>query len=153
MKKRMILMSAAIAVFLSVVGFVKYNQIKAAIAQHAAITLPPEAITTIVAARDKWPVTLEAIGTVTAENGVVVSADLPGIVGSIQFKSGASVHSGEILARLDTKQEEAQLAAAEAQQHLSNVNLDRMRVLRQQGVAAQAELDQIEAEAMQADAH
>src|SRR6266852_5262740 len=151
MKKRMIFMIAAIAVFLSVVGFVKYNQIKAAIAQHAAFTLPPEAITTIVAARDKWPVTLEAIGTVTAEQGVTVSADLPGIVASIQYKSGSAVQTGEVLARLDTKQEEAQLAAAQAQQHLSHVNLDRMQVLRKQGVAAQAELDQIEAEAMQAD--
>jgi membrane fusion protein (multidrug efflux system) len=55
--------------------------------------------------------------------------------------------------RLDTKQEKAQLAAAEAQQHLTRLNLDRMRVLQAERVAAQAEFDRAEAEAMQAEAH
>jgi membrane fusion protein (multidrug efflux system) len=152
MKKRMIIMLIAVAIFLSAIGLVKYNQIRAAIAEHANFSMPPEAITTIVASGEKWPVTLEAIGSVTAEQGVVVSADLPGVVASIEFKSGATVRAGDILARLDTKQEQAQLAAAEAQQHLAHVNLDRMRVLKSEGVSAQADFDQVEAEDMQADA-
>ncbi len=152
MRKRMIFMLIAVAVFLTVVGFVKYNQIQSAIAKHASFAPPPEAVTTIVAAQEEWPVTLGAIGTVTAEHGVVVSADLPGIVASIEFESGKSVHAGEVLVRLDTRQEEAQLAAAEAQQHLTEVNLGRMRVLRAQAVAAQADFDQVEAESKQAEA-
>lgn len=145
-------MLIAVAIFLSVIGLVKYNQIRAAIAEHANFSMPPEAITTIVASEEKWPVTLEAIGSVTAEQGVVVSADLPGVVAAIEFRSGTNVRGGDILARLDTKQEEAQLAAAKAQQHLAQVNFDRMRVLKSEGVAAQADFDQVEAEDMQADA-
>lgn len=152
MKKRMIIMLIAVAIFLGVIGLVKYNQIRAAIAEHANFSMPPEAITTIVASEEKWPVTLEAIGSVTAEQGVVVSADLPGVVAAIEFRSGTNVRGGDILARLDTKQEEAQLAAAKAQQHLAQVNFDRMRVLKSEGVAAQADFDQVEAEDMQADA-
>lgn len=152
MRKRMIITLTAVVVFLAALGFVKYNQIQNAIAQGASYTPPPEAITTIVAAQDQWQSTLGAIGTVTAAQGVVVSADLPGIVASIEFDSGKRVRAGDVLVRLDTKQEKAQLAAAEAQQRLAHVNLERMKVLQAEKVAAQAEYDQAEAEDMQADA-
>ncbi|RPH37722.1 efflux RND transporter periplasmic adaptor subunit, partial [bacterium] len=152
MKKRMLYMLLAAVVFIIAVGFVKFHQIQTAIAAYASFAPPPEAVTTVVAAQDNWPVTLGAIGTVTAAQGVVVSADLPGIIASIQFESGKSVRAGDVLVRLDSRQEEAQLAAAQAQQHLTGVNLDRLRVLRNQGVAPQAEFDQAEAEAMQAEA-
>lgn len=152
MKKRMVIMLVSVAIVLSVIGFVKYNQIRAAIAEHASFALPPEAITTIAAAVDTWPVKLSAIGSVKAAQGVVVSADLPGIVASIEFKSGARVKAGDVLVRLDTKQEAAQLAAAEAQEHLAMVNHERLTTLRAQGVVAQAEFDQSEAETKQAEA-
>src|SRR5689334_23541705 len=134
MRKRMLFMLLAVGVVLTGVGFIKYSQIQSAIAAHAGFAMPPEAITTVVAQNAKWPVTLSAIGSVSAAQGVVVSADLPGIVASIDFASGARVKAGDLLARLDTKQEDAQLAAAEAQQHLADVNFGRMRILKEQGV-------------------
>jgi len=152
MKKRMIIMLAVMAVVVGAVGFIKYNQIRAAIAQHASFMPPPEAVTTVVASEDRWQITLDAIGTVTAAQGVVVSADLPGIIAAIDFKSGARVHAGDVLVRLDTRQEQAQLAAAAAGEHLAQVNLDRLSTLRAQGVAAQSEFDQADAEAKQAGA-
>ncbi len=152
MKKRMIYMLLATALFIVAVGFVKFHQIQTAIAAYASFAPPPEAVTTVVAAQNNWPVTLNAIGTVTAAQGVVVSADLPGMIASIEFESGKRVRAGDVLVRLDSRQEQAQLAAAKAQQHLTSVNLDRLRVLRSQGVTAQAEFDQAEAEAMQAEA-
>jgi membrane fusion protein (multidrug efflux system) len=69
MKKRMIITLIAVAVLLTALGFVKYNQIQTAIAQGASYTPPPEAVTTIVAAQDQWQITLGAIGTVTAVQG------------------------------------------------------------------------------------
>ncbi len=152
MRKRMLITLIAVAVFLTALGFVKYNQIQTAIAEGASYTPPPEAVTTIVAAQDEWQITLGAIGTVTAVQGVVVSADLPGLVSSIEFDSGKRVRAGDVLVRLDTKQEKAQLAAAEAQQRLARLNFERMKVLQAEKVAAQAEYDQVEAEVMQAEA-
>jgi len=114
---------------------------------------PPEAVTTVVASRERWEMTLDAIGTVSAVQGVVVSADLPGIVAAIECESGAHVRAGDVLVRLDTRQEEAQLAAAEAAEHLAKVNLERLSTLRAQGVAAAAEFDQADAESKQAAAH
>ncbi|HXX62912.1 MAG TPA: efflux RND transporter periplasmic adaptor subunit, partial [Bacteroidota bacterium] len=150
MKKRMAIMLAVMAVIIGAVGFIKYNQIRAAIAQHASYMPPPEAVTTAVASQGRWQETLDAIGTVTAAQGVVVSADLPGIVAAIECESGTHVKQGDVLVRLDTRQEAAQLAAAEAAEHLARVNLDRLSTLRAQGVAAQAEFDQADAEAKQA---
>jgi membrane fusion protein (multidrug efflux system) len=133
-------------------GVVKTLQIRAAIAQAASFQMPPEAVTTAVARLEPWPATLGAIGTVQAVRGVTVSADLPGVVEAILFESGQSVSAGEVLVRLDARQERAQLAAAEAQRDLAKVSLDRVRGLVAQGIVAQAELDRASAEHKQAEA-
>ncbi|HEY3204099.1 MAG TPA: efflux RND transporter periplasmic adaptor subunit [Thermoanaerobaculia bacterium] len=150
MKKRMILMLVGATVFIGAIGAVKARQVRAAIAQHASFQPPPEAVTTIVARQEQWPATLSAIGTVAAVHGVTVSADLPGIVSKISFESGKTVRAGDLLVQLDTKQEEAQLAAAEAQRELSRLNLDRMRNLSMKGVTATADYDRADAEHKQA---
>src|SRR5467141_1559263 len=115
MAKRMIVMLTVTLLFVTALGFVKFKQIQTAIAQGAAFQPPPEAVTTIVAKQEQWPTTLSAIGTMAAVQGVTVSADLPGTVERIGFDSGKWVREGEVQALLDTKQQHAQLAAAEAQ--------------------------------------
>ena len=152
MAKRMIIMLLLVGGFIAAIGSVKYVQIRTAMAQGAAFQPPPEAVTTITARRASWPATLDAIGNVTAVHGVTVSADLPGIVKHIAFDSGRSVRAGDVLVRLDISQEEAQLAAAQAQDELARLNLDRMRGLRAKGITSQAELDRMAAEQQQATA-
>jgi membrane fusion protein, multidrug efflux system len=152
MTRRMWLMLMALVAGVGVLGVFKVLQIQAAIAQASSFQPPPEAVTTIKARPDQWPASLDAIGTVHAVRGVTVSADLPGVVESIAFESGRSVREGEILVRLDTRQERAQLAAAEAQRDLAKINLDRTRGLVEQGILAQAELDRVTAESRQAEA-
>jgi membrane fusion protein (multidrug efflux system) len=146
MLKRMLLMLVAVVTLLGVIGFVKFRQVQEAMAQGASFQAPPEAVTTIVATRETWEQTLDAIGTVTAVNGVVVSADLSGIVESITFDSGRQVAAGAILVRLDTRQEKAQRAAAEARLALARANFERARGLREEGVVSQADLDAARAE-------
>ena len=152
MLKRMILMLVTVAVFLGAIGFVKFRQIQTAIAQAAAFQPPPEAVTTIVAHEEEWPATLSAIGTVVAVHGVTVSADLPGIVSGIDFDSGRTVREGDLLVQLDTSQERAQLAAAEAQRDLAALHFERMRGLLAKGVTSQSEYDQAEAASKPAEA-
>jgi membrane fusion protein (multidrug efflux system) len=152
MKKRMILTVAAMAVFLTLIGTLKVFQIRAAIAQYASFQPPPEAVTTAVAKSESWPSSLEAVGSVVAVQGVTVSADLPGIVEKIAFDSGATVRKGDLLVQLDTRQERAQLAAAEAERRLAELNLRRAAPLREKGIVAQSELDKDQAEMQQAEA-
>jgi membrane fusion protein (multidrug efflux system) len=146
------LMLMAVVGGVGVLGVFKVLQIQGAMAQASSFQPPPEAVTTIEARAEQWPGTLGAIGTVHAVRGVTVSADLPGVVESITFESGRNVREGEILVRLDARQERAQLAAAEAQRDLAKVNLERTRGLVEQGILAQAELDRATAEHRQAEA-
>jgi membrane fusion protein, multidrug efflux system len=152
MAKRMIVMLTVTALFVAGLGFVKFKQIQTAVAQGAAFQPPPEAVTTIVAQQEQWSATLSAIGTVAAVQGVTVSADLPGTVERIGFESGTAVREGEVLALLDTRQEQAQLTAAEAQRDLARLNFERMQGLLNERVISQSEFDRATAERRQADA-
>ena len=152
MAKRMIVMLAMMAAFIAALGAIKFRQIQVAVAQAASFQPPPEAVTTIVAKSEEWPATLSAIGTVAAVQGVTVSADLPGIIERIAFDSGKTVQAGEMLVQLDTRQEQAQLTAAEAQRDLARLNLDRMTDLYRQGITSQSDFDRSAAEHKQAEA-
>jgi len=142
MVKRMVVMLTVTFAIVAGLGFVKVKQVQNMIAQGAAYQPPPESVTTIVAAKEQWPSTLTAIGTVAAVRGVTVSADLPGVVDRIAFESGQAVREGDVLAVLDTRQERAQLAAAEAQRDLSQVNFGRIQGLLDERVVSRAEFDQ-----------
>ena len=152
MTKRMISMLAAIAVVIAALATVKFHQIKVAIAQASSFQPPPEAVTTVVAKRQAWPDTLEAIGSVAAVQVVTVAADQPGLVDRIAIDSGRTVRAGEVLVELDTRQEKAQLAAAVAQLELSRLNLERARGLADEGIVSRADYDRASAEHKQAEA-
>jgi membrane fusion protein (multidrug efflux system) len=150
MVKRMILMLAVMALVIAGLGFVKFRQIQAA--TQMVFQPPPEAVTTVHANRANWPSTVSVIGTLQAVQGVTVSADLPGIVSRIGFESGKSVRKGDVLVELDTKQEQAQLAAQEAQRELAGLNFGRMKGLVEQGAVTRAEYDEATAAQREADA-
>ena len=152
MAKRMILMFVLMALLIGGLGFMKMQQFQAMAEQYAAMQPPPEAVTTIAAKRESWPMTLSAIGTVAAVQGVTVAADLPGIVERIHFTSGRTVRDGEVLVQLDTRQEQAQLAAAQAQLDLARLNHERMEGLVKQDAVSRAEYDAAAANHKQSDA-
>ena len=150
MAKRMIIVVGVLLAVVASIAFIKYRQIQQAIAQGSSFVPPPEAVTTVVAGETHWQGSLNAIGTAVAVHGVVVSADLPGLVSEILFESGRSVAAGEVLVRLDTRQERAQLASAVARRDLADLNLERARGLLQQGAISQSDYDQMDAEARSA---
>src|SRR5688572_19313082 len=152
MAKRMIVMLTVTLALVAGLGFVKFQQIQTAIAQGAAFQPPPEAVTTVVAQQEKWPATLSAIGTMAAVQGVTVSADLSGTVDRILFESGQAVSAGAVLAVLDTRQEQAQLAAIEAQRELAQLTFDRMQGLLNERVISRAEFDRATSDIRQTDA-
>ena len=152
MKKRMLIVVGSMILLIVALGSFKFLQIREAIAQGSSFQMPPEAVTTVVAAEEEWPSTLSSIGSVVAVQGVTVAADLPGIVERIAFESGSAVRKGDLLVLLDSSQEKAQLAAAESAQKLARMNLERMSGLTQKGVTSKAELDRMVAESEQAEA-
>jgi len=119
-------------------------------------SVPPAQVETIasaVAHEESWPDTLSAVGSVSAAQGVTVAPEIGGTVTEITFESGATVKQGDLLVKLDTSSEEAQLRAAEAQTELARLNAERNRKLRENQTVSQAELDATEATLKQAQAN
>ena len=141
MAKRMIIMLVLMAALVGGLGFLKYRQVESAIAAGASFQIPATSVTTVIAKRETWPATLSVIGTAAAIQGVTVSADLPGTVDKIHFESGQWVSEEDILVELDTRQEKAQLANAEAQRDLARVQYGRSEQLSKAGVISKSEYD------------
>jgi len=136
----MFLMLGVMVALVAALGFIKFRQVQSAV-NASAFQPPPEAVTSIVAHREEWPATMSVIGTMEAVQGVTVSADLPGAVARIAFESGQSVHAGDVLVELDTRQERAQLASLEAQRDLAHANFVRNQQLVDEGVISRMEYD------------
>jgi membrane fusion protein (multidrug efflux system) len=152
MAKRMIVMLLAAGAVITVLGVFKFQQIKTAIAEGSSFQPPPEAVTTVVTEESVWNASVETIGTATALQGVLVAADLPGIVERIDFESGQRVDRGKVLVVLDSRQERAQLAAAQARLDLAAAQHERVRGLLDKGVTSKAEFDAATAENAEAEA-
>lgn len=152
MWKRMILMLVVVIAMIAGLGLFKFKQIQAAIQEGASFQPPPEAVTTVVVREDTWPSSLSVIGTAAAVQGVSVSADLPGIVTRIAFESGGSVRQGDVLVELDTKQEQAQLAAMQADYDLAKLNYTRLDGLISEGAVSKSEYDRAAAQQKQTEA-
>src|SRR5258705_11145006 len=132
----------------------KVNQIMGFMqrAKSGAFAPPPTAVTTKVAEKSQWQPTLETIGTVIAINGVTISTDLAGIVSKIAFDSGSQGKAGDLLVQLNTDQEQAQLAQAEAQKDWTQIPLTRNQELVAQKTVSQSDYDSTTAQFHQAQA-
>jgi len=76
--------------------------------------------------------------------GAVVSTELGGIVAEIGFSNGGEAKKGDVLLKLDSSSEEAQLHTAEADLELARANLQRTRDLAARKVVSKQELDAAE---------
>jgi len=132
---------------------VKALQVRKLVEMGKSYAPPPESVASFVAREEKWQSTLSAIGSVTAAQGVNVTTEVPGLVREILFEAGGVVAQGDLLVRLDTSSEEAQLRAVEAQLELARLNLDRERKLRTENMVSQSDLDAAEATMKQTQAN
>ncbi|MCG8038534.1 MAG: efflux RND transporter periplasmic adaptor subunit [Candidatus Thiodiazotropha taylori] len=150
MLKRVLLTIIGLAVLIGIPAAIKMQQFQAM--ADMQMTMPPEIVTADQVKRQQWPNTLSATGSLVAVQGVTVSAELGGKVSKIAFESGDRVEAGDLLVRLDTTAEEAQLRSAEAAEKLARINLDRNRGLRANKTVSQSDLDTAEANYKQATA-
>ncbi len=151
MTRKLILGIVVVLVVLGGLAAVKTMQIKTMLASPF-----PQQIETIASAvvhEEKWADTLSAVGSVSAAQGVTVAPEIAGTVSQIAFESGAAVKQGDLLVRLDTSSEQAQLRAAEAQVDWAKVSAERLRKLRGDKTVSQSEVDQAEATLKQAQAN
>lgn len=152
MAKKLIFTIAGLVLILGFLIGTKASQIATMIAASKTARQPSDAVSTYVAKKEQWRPVVNAVGTVTAVQGVTVSAQMSGNVAEIAFESGAIVKEGDLLLRLDTSVEEAQLRAAEAAVALAKLNIDRARDLLSKTSISQSEYDAADAQFKQASA-
>jgi membrane fusion protein (multidrug efflux system) len=105
------------------------------------MVMPPTTVSSAVVKEEDWAPRLSAIGSVSAVQGAVVSTELGGVVAEIDFQNGGVAKKGDVLMRLDSSAEEAQLHTAEADLELAKANLERERDLAARKVVSKQELD------------
>lgn len=150
MNKRMVIMLVSTGmVFGAIFGF-KWFGNKMMNQFFDNMPIPPVAITVTEAREQTWPATIDAVGTVTAVNGIAVSAEVAGVVQSIRFQSGERTTAGTILVTLDSVMDQAELRTLEAQRDLAETELARGRELFGSEVMAKSQFDKLESEAAQA---
>lgn len=150
MKKRFLYTILGLLVVTGILAGIKALQIRRMIDQGSKFVPPPETVTTAPARAETWGTSLTAVGSLTAVQGVEVSAELPGKVIRIAFEPGTAVKAGDLLLQQDISSEEAQLRALETTAALARINLERYRGLLAKDSIAPATYDTAEAEYKQA---
>ncbi|MES9862190.1 MAG: efflux RND transporter periplasmic adaptor subunit [Candidatus Thiodiazotropha sp. LLP2] len=139
MLKRLTLTIIGLGVLIGIPTVIKLQQFQAM--AEMQMVMPPEIVTADQVRKQIWPNSISATGSLVAVQGVTMSAELGGKIKEIAFKSGDRVKADDLLVRLDTTAEEAQLRSAEAAAKLARINLDRTRGLRANKTVSQADLD------------
>lgn len=150
MLKKILLTLLGVVLVVGIIAGVKAMQIKSLMAMGAGHQETPVRVTATPSRLEKWDSAIPAIGSLSAVEGLTVSAEVGGKVTKIAFEAGSTVKAGELLVQLDTSTEEAQLRAAEAAADLAKITLNRSRELIESKTISQSEYDTANAQYKQA---
>lgn len=103
--------------------------------------MPPAMVETAPVSQMGWQTTIDAIGTLNANQGVIIKPEISGRITGIYFRSGQDIKAGAPLAQVNPDILAAQLAEAKAKLILSKANYERALLLFKKRVMAQADLD------------
>jgi len=107
---------------------------------------PPVSVPVTTAAQQAWQPLLPAVGSLKALQGVELSLEVAGTVRSLHFVSGQPVKAGQMLLQLDNQVEAAQLANAQADLGLAQVDYGRGRQLVDSQAISRGEFDRLAAQ-------
>lgn len=100
MLKRMVIMLVAVGAVLG--GVFGFQAFKASMIRQAqaALSNPPQTVSTITANSQEWSSRLETVGSLRGVDGANLSSQVAGIVSALHFESGADVKPGTLLIEL-----------------------------------------------------
>ncbi len=102
---------------------------------------PPVVVGATQVTLQPWQETIQAVGSLSASQGIVIKPETSGRITAIYFHSGQTVKAGDPLVQLNPDILKAKLAAANAQTQLSAADYQRALTLYKQKVFAKADLD------------
>lgn len=98
-------------------------------------------VETVTVEAEAIPLLVIAVGTFESPQSTMVSSEVSGIVTLLDVPEGSEVESGRVLARVDSRQADAQLTVAEARYRYTRDTLERLRSLHRDGLVSRQELD------------
>ncbi|MFT5610238.1 MAG: membrane fusion protein (multidrug efflux system) [Polaribacter sp.] len=129
-----------------VLGFIKFIQIRAAIAFGESFPEPSETVEIQTVEFSAWQAQISVIGEVRASREVVLRNEIEGVIAKIGFQAGGEVEAGDILLQLDIGEEQASLEAIAPQIKLAQLDLQRISGLRNRQAVSQQDADRAAAE-------
>jgi membrane fusion protein (multidrug efflux system) len=109
----------------------------------AELPLPPVRAAMVI--RETLNVEVTAVGTLRADETVVVRPETAGRIATIHFREGQTVRQGEPLVTLDQDEYQAQLASSAAQLALEESSFRRLQDLDRKNLTSQQNLDEARA--------
>ena len=103
---------------------------------------PPVAVDTCQTKANGVIEKLPAVGSIEAEEWVEIKPQTGGIIETINFEEGQCVKKGDLLIKLESRKEEAELANAEASLKLASLNYERAKKLFIEKNFSQKEVDE-----------
>lgn len=128
-------------------GFVKFNQIQAAIAFGESFPEPSASVKSTYVTTVQHTKNTRVIGQLQAPKTVTIRNEYPGSITLVNFKPGDVVTKDQVLLTIDSRLDKANLAAAKARLKLAESTYARTVKLRKQGRISQDEVDKAEADA------
>ena len=134
----------AVLLFGSVIGFNMFKQQK--IAEYMANRPEPEFPVTVTDVQPiDWVPVIEAIGFIEPNQGVTLANETSGVIDQISFESGTEVKSDQLLVRLDSDVEKANLKSSQARLPAAQAKYKRYQGLFKKGSISKEAYDEAEA--------
>ena len=138
--RTLVMLIAVGAVLAAVFGFRAYVDRQYAKAMAGAGP-PLQTVSTTKAVTTDWQPSIEAVGSLRAEQGTDLSLELAGLVETLDFHSGQDVTAGQLLLRLNADDDIARLQSLEASAQIAQINYDRDLRQLKPGAVSQAVVD------------
>lgn len=133
-------------IVVSVLGLVKFNQIKAAIAFGESFPEPSETVLSVVTGQSWWQSNHSVMGEIIATRSFDVRNELAGTIIKVGFVSGGKVVKGDVLVQLDITNEKAQLDALKARVSIAQLDVNRLAKLLKSNASSRDQFDKATAQ-------
>ena len=144
--KRWLVSIVLILMVIASLGFVKFQQIQAAIAFGESFPEPSGSVKSEIVTTQPVTNKYEVVGEAKATKSLVLTTEYVGPITFVGYKPGDNVKAGQVLLRQDISIDEANLKAARARHKLADAQYSRQATLLKQKRTSQNDVDIAEAD-------
>lgn len=114
-------------------------------AQQKSPEMPPMPVKAVAVTRATLNVEVTAVGTLRADETVMIRPEIAGRVATLHFREGQTVNAGDPLVTLDQDEYKAQLAGSVAEAGMDEISFKRLQDLQRKNLTSQQNLDEAKA--------